>query len=299
MKPSIIFRQYIWLINTILRTGGISLNELKQRWIYDQVADGKPLSRTTFYRHRNDILDMFGIIIDSDTRNGYLYYISNPEVLESRTIESWLLSTLTVGGILMDSMSIKENIILENVSANPDFLSLIIQAIKISHRIEIHYCKFGGQEYHRTVSPYALKLFHRRWYLLAENEQHLATYSLDRIMDIIPTDSSFQKPHNFDPLYYFSEYYGVLTDSTPMSHIIVRAYDNTANYIRTLPLHHSQMIIGCTESHTDFSFDLRPTEDFMKALIEFGSGIEVLEPTSLRNQILAEIEKMQARYKII
>ncbi|MBO6252774.1 MAG: WYL domain-containing protein, partial [Bacteroidaceae bacterium] len=130
MKPALIFHQYIWLINTLRRYRSLTLGQLNRKWMDDEVAEGNPLSRTTFNRHRDAILDMFGVIIDCDNCNGYRYYISNPEVLNEDTIERWMLSTLTVEGVLSDSASIKDRILLENVPAGEEYLSIIIKAIK-------------------------------------------------------------------------------------------------------------------------------------------------------------------------
>ena len=53
------------------------------------------MARSSFNRHRDAILDMFGIIIDCDKRDGYRYHIANAEVLTEETIQNWMLSTLS------------------------------------------------------------------------------------------------------------------------------------------------------------------------------------------------------------
>ena len=108
----------------------MTLGQLNRKWMDDEVAEGNPLSRTTFNRHRDAILDMLGIIIDCDNTNGYRYYISNPDVLNGDSIERWMLSTLTVEGVLSDSAAIKEHILLEDVPAGEEYLSTVIKAIK-------------------------------------------------------------------------------------------------------------------------------------------------------------------------
>ena len=55
MKPSGIFKQYIWLINTIHRAGKITLQELNNRWIQTEMSGGMPMNRITFNRHRLSI----------------------------------------------------------------------------------------------------------------------------------------------------------------------------------------------------------------------------------------------------
>ena len=69
MKPAKIFHQYIWIINTLRAYRKLTLEELNRKWMADGVADGNPLQRVSFYRHRDAILDMFGIVIDCDPRH--------------------------------------------------------------------------------------------------------------------------------------------------------------------------------------------------------------------------------------
>ena len=63
MRNTDTFRQYIWLVNTIQRAKKISFDRIKRLWIEDDLNDSRPLSRTTFFRLRISIDDMFGIRI--------------------------------------------------------------------------------------------------------------------------------------------------------------------------------------------------------------------------------------------
>jgi len=271
MKPALIFQQYIWLINTLRRFQRMTLDDINRRWMDEEVADGNPLSRSSFNRHRDAILDMFGI--------------------------RWMLSTLTVGGVLSDSVSLKDRIILENVPAGEEFLQTIICAIKQNKRILMGYQRFGADSQEKVVSPFALKLFHQRWYLLAFTGHHYATYSLDRMLSVTLTEESFEMPEDFSPQQYFAEYFGVLTDETPMAHVVIRTYGKTPNYLRTLPLHQSQRELSSTAEYTDFSFDIRPTADFIGQLLSHGDDLEVIEPQSLRDQLQQEVERMRSHYR--
>jgi hypothetical protein len=296
MKPAQIFQQYIWIINTLRAYRRQTLEELNQKWQDDQVADGNPLQRSSFNRHRDAILDMFGIIIDCDKKT-YKYYISNEDVLCDDSIERWLFSTLTVHGMLADSAAVKERLVLENAPAGEQYLDIIIRAIRTNRRLRIGYKKFQAEGYEKVVCPYALKLFRQRWYLLALNdEDQMRIYALDRITMLELTDKPFEMPEDFSPQAYFSEYFGVLTNGTPMAHVIVRAHKWMPNYLRTLPLHHSQRELTSTEDYTDFSFDIRPTTDFLGELLRHSDGIEVLEPPELREKMRQMIADTLKRY---
>ena len=290
MKPARIYQQYVWIINALRQYKKLALAELSELWEKDQVIGGDKLERTSFFRHRDAILSMFGVIIECEEKT-HKYYIANPEVLGDGTMEGWMLSTLTVSTVLADSLSLRDYILLENVPAGQEFLQTIILAIKTRRRIMIRYQKFGFESGEKLIAPYALKLFHQRWYLLSHTGNHFATYSLDRMQTVQITDETFEMPVDFKPESYFTEYFGVLTDETPMAHVVVRAYGRTPNYLRTLPLHHSQRELESTDEYTDFSFDIRPTVDFLGELISNSPNIEVLEPADLRQkmkQILAE-----------
>ena len=296
MKKSQIFHQYIWIINTLRTSQGLTFEELAEKWVKDQVADGNALHRSTFNRHRDAIVDMFGIIIECE-KTTYRYYISNTKVLGDDSIERWLFSTLTVNGVLADSVAVKERVVLESVPMGLEYLQTIIQGIRRSCRIRLGYRKFGTEGYEKTVSPYALKLFHQRWYLLARTDTgEMRIYALDRVTKAELTDQSFTMPDDFSPQDYFSEYYGVLTDNTPLARIIVRAYDRTPSYLRTLPLHHSQRELHSTGQYTDFAYHLRPTPDFLGQLLSHGSGLEVMEPEELRQKMRQLIADNLKRY---
>ena len=296
MKQAQIFHQYLWIINTLRTYHKQTFDELNQKWIDDRVAEGNRLQRSSFNRHREAILDMFGIIIDCEPKT-YQYYISNAEALGDDSIESWLFSTLTVHGMLADSAAVKERLVLEDAPAGEQFLAVIIRPIRTNHRLRIGYKKFEADGYEKVVCPYALKLFRQRWYLLALNDlDQMRIYALDRMTMAQMTDETFEMPVDFSAQKYFSEYFGVLTTDTPMAHVIVRAHKWMPNYLRTLPLHHSQRELESTPDYTDFSFDIRPTSDFLGELLRHSEGIEVLQPPDLREKMRQMIAEMLKKY---
>jgi hypothetical protein len=68
------------------------------------------------------------------------------------------------------------------------------------------------------------------------------------------------------------------------------------NYLRTQPLHHSQRELESTPDYTDFSYDIRPTSDFLGELLRHSNGIEVLVPLDLRARMRQMIAETLKRY---
>ena len=106
MTVPVLFREYIWLVNTIYKARKISLSEINDKWIETEMSGGVEFSRTTFHRHKIAIEEMFGIYIDCDRKDGFKYYIGNEYVLQENSVQNWMLSTLSVRFNLQKSIVI-------------------------------------------------------------------------------------------------------------------------------------------------------------------------------------------------
>lgn len=293
MKTYDIFKNYIWLVKTIYKAGYITLEDINDKWIETDMSGGVPLSRSTFNRYRTSIEDIFGLNVDCLIKGGYKYYISNAEVLRKNSIQNWMIDTLSISSILDESMSIQNRIIIEKIPSAKDFLCNIIEAMKTNQDILISYKKFNcDYSYTFSVSPYCLKCFHQRWYMLGfSGVGSPAVYALDRIENAELTDRKFELPSDFDAEGYFSECYGVIVgDATKAERIVLRVSKGLREYYRTLPIHHSQTEITTEDNYSDFEYYLRPTIDFRQEILSHGSSIKVMYPKSLRQIIIQEIK---------
>ena len=301
MKPSGIFKQYIWIINTIYRSKYITLQELNERWVQTEMSEGMPMNRITFNRHRAAIEEMFDISIECQRKGGYFYYIDNEEVFKNNNLQHWLLDSLSISNMLMESSLLKERIMLENIPAGKQYLQPIINAMKQGHKLQMTYHRFGQQEsYTITIEPYAIKVFKQRWYLLAKNPKREAptVYALDRVKQLIETEETFQFPEDFNTEAFFRDCYGVMNTDDKAQRIVIRANAPYMNYVRTLPLHHSQKEIKTTDQYADFEFYLKPTFDFRQELLAQGHDVEVLLPAQFRKEMKEMLEKMLSRYQL-
>lgn len=291
MKSYALFQQYIWLVNTIHRYRKLTLEEINRHWMETEMSEGLPIARSTFNRHRDAILDMFGVIIECDRKNGFRYYIYNAEVLEEDTIQNWMLSTLSVNSMLAESRGVHERILLERIPSEGENLHKFIEAMKRSLRIEVCYRKYGSAETKSTMilEPYFVKLFNKRWYALvkfADPDGLLFLLALDRISSLTLTDQKFEYDKDFDPAGWFKNCYGIVRDSdVPVEKVVIRAFGKEANYLRDLPLHHSQIEIVTEDDHSDFELTLSPTADFWTPLMSRGSAIKILHPQWLADEI--------------
>ncbi len=295
--------KYIWVVNALYRAGnrGLSLKELSDKWERDDnVGRGEPLPRQTFNRWKDNILMSFGLNIDCRLKGGYRYYISNPESLADGELSRWLLDAYSTANTLSQNASLKDRILVEEIPSSRHFLTDIVEAMKVNHIVMATYRNFQ----HKTpatfpIAPYCLKMFQKRWYVLARsvNEDRLRIYCLDRFEAVEPTEQHFKLPSDFDAKDYFSTFFGVVVDETvPVQLVVVRAYGSHQHYMRSLPLHPSQVELRACEDHADFELKLRPTYDFIMGLLHFGNMIEVLEPQSLREAMKGWVSGLAELY---
>ena len=290
--------KYVWLVETIYNAGRITYDDINKKWQQEDF-DGKELPLRTFHKWRIAVEEMFGLNIECERKGGYHYYIGNPEEIENRGLRSWLLSTISVSNLLLDSQQLKSRILLEEVPSGVKYLSLIIDAMKTGNVVQIEYQSFWRKESSTLIlKPYCVRLFKQRWYLLAYNSDYneLRTYSLDRIQDFKKLAETFTIPDSFNAQEYFENYYGIIVKRGEVEDVKLRASKEQANYLRSLKLHHSQQEVETHEDYSIFTYRLCPELDFIIEIMSMGERVEVLEPKQLRNQIAESAEQLSRLY---
>ncbi|MDE6649547.1 MAG: WYL domain-containing protein [Muribaculaceae bacterium] len=298
-------KKCLWVLDTIYRTGGISYKDMADRWEREHGHDemGK-LSNSTFRYYIGVLQDLFDVNIDCIASDGYKYRITSEHDLDSRQAKSWLLSAFAVNNILSANRTLEGRVIYEDIPSGEKFLLPILDAMRQDKEIDIFYTPFyrSDPKFHH-VQPYVVKVNQRRWYLLCKNPQTNTMYhlALDRIVKVELTDIPFTIDPNFDVESYYDAAFGVITgmeDEYDIEKIRIKVYNDyhRADYLRTLPLHKSQVVIDSTPEYTIFEYRLRPTDDFLSAILALGGDAEVLSPEWYCEYVRDEIVRLQQRY---
>lgn len=293
------FKRYVWLLDTIMQHGHITLMDLDDLWRRSALNnEGEPLPPRTFHNHREAILDMFGIDIKFDKTLGY--YISN-EDMNANGIRNWLMTSLSVNNLINESSSLRDRIILEKIPSSQDYLRAIITAMKEGKMLEMEYQNFKDtQEYKLVVAPYCVKLFKQRWYVAAKPSdcKDLRIYALDRIQGLRQTLRSFTVPEKFDAREYFCNWFGIVHDEEnykPQT-IRLKVWDRQRHYFRTLRLHDSQQEVEVHDDWSIFEYFMAPTWDLEMDLLQYNDWVEVLEPLSLREMMKEHAQNITDLY---
>lgn len=292
-----LFNRYIWLVDTIYRSGKITFDEINRKWLRNDLSGGKKIPLRTFHNHRIAIEEMFDINIECD-KSTYEYFIANAEDIQRGGVRTWLLNTFAVNNLINESHKLKSRIQFENIPSGQNHLTTIIESMRDGLKLRVSYQSFGVQSPAEfKVEPYLVKVFKQRWYLVGRSDK-LRIYALDRLLQCDSTSENFKLPANFDAEAYFQDCYGIINvDDISVQYVTIRVATYQAYYLRALPLHHSQTETETNETHTTFRFYLKPTFDFRQELLSLGDDVEVLQPEWFRLEAKHEVELMAEKYK--
>lgn len=284
MSTAGLINRYVWFVTTIYNRGPISLTDLQHRY-ESRFGRGEELSERQFHRYTDAVEELFDIEIKySRSQRGYV--IADREGIDNMGMRKWLIQTFSVNNILHESQELKNRILLENVPSGQQHLTTIVDAMRESVALSMTYQSFWKDEPSTfEVEPYCVKLFEQRWYMLGKSEGYddLRIYALDRIKALEPIERKFKLPKKFDAAKFFEDYYGIIIsdDDYDVCPVALLADAKQSNYLRTLPLHHSQVEVERNDEYSIFEYRLCPTFDFRQKVLSMGGSIEVLAPQEL------------------
>ncbi len=288
----------VWLVDTIRRYGRITRRQLNECWLRSPYSQGKPLSRRTFYNHRDAVEELFNLCIECDPST-YEYYIAHDDS-NGESIANWMLNSMSLQDTLAGSRDVADRIFVENVPSAREHLSTIIDSLKQNHPVRFSYHPYTRSlpTHGICIEPYFIKLFKQRWYLIGRNveEQRIKTYALDRMKDVVALPESFSLPDDFDANDYFKDAYGIVVTQSDVRKVVLKVEARQAKYFAALPLHSSQHQT-IADGYSLFTYRLRITDDFIEELLSHGSHITVLEPAELRARIIQELTSSLKAYE--
>ena len=281
MSTAGLINRYVWFVTTIYNRGPITLEEIQHRF-ESHFGRGEELSERQFHRYTDAVEELFDIEIKySRSQRGYV--IADREGIYNMGMRKWLIQTFSVNNILHENQDLKNRILLENVPSGQHHLTTIVDAMREGVALSMTYHSFHREEPSTfEVEPYCIKLFEQRWYMLGMSDK-LRIYALDRIKELEPTERKFKLPKKFDAAKFFEDYYGIIIsdDDYEVCRVALQVDAQQSNYLRTLPLHHSQVEVERNDEYSIFEYRLCPTFDFRQKILSMGGAIEVLAPQKL------------------
>ena len=183
-----------------------------------------------------------------------------------------------------------------------DNIEVLGKAILHKHPVRLKYKPFDHDAFYTNVHPYYLKQYNNRWFLMAwsEEKSSIFNYAIDRIISIKHLSKPFKQTEiDFDE--YFDDVVGVtLRQNAKTEKLLLRVDKKSIDYIRTKPLHNTQVELKEMETENEVYLQLKVkvNVELKMLLFSYSDAVEVLKPVWLRSFFAEKIKKMNGMYKV-
>ena len=292
--------RYVWLLNTLMQRKSLTFKEICDLWDRSSLNDGKALALRTFHQHREAIAELFGVEIVCDT-NSYKYSIAQPEELKNNSAQQWLFNSFAISNTIEAGRNMKDRILFEEIPSGAEFAQTVVDAMQQNKVLFVDYKPFQGEKFELYLQPYAMRVYNQRWYVVGRFKESgsIRNIALDRILHMEITDEVFSLPEEFDASDYYAHTVGIfVNEALKPQRVVLRTYGVSTEYMRTVPLHHSQREIATNgNEYSDFEYYLNLTPELTGKLLSKGDWVEVLEPKSLREEVKKYADSISNLYR--
>lgn len=203
----------------------------------------------------------------------------------------------------------------KNISENSTLLAELYRAISSKAVINLFYHTFSDNaEKSVELSPYLLKEYNNRWFLLASpfDSDRILSFALDRIDKVEYTSGNSYKESSDDFNERYEDIVGItFYEDKPIERILLWVSDKSKNYVNTKPIHGSQRHLSAIEqekwhsmypqfSSGDFyTIDCIENYELIRELSSFGAELIVISPSHISKKIYEVAMTTLDRYNSI
>lgn len=270
---------------------------------YRVTIDTKRKGRVIYYKYRDSSFSIFSRELSQEDRDRVVQAMELLRKFEGMPQFEWVEEmSARFSTTLYGNKESKPIIGFEDSSYNKGmhFFTPLIQVIKERITIELTYKSFRMKEEQMfNVSPYYLKQYNNRWYLLARRigYEKLGNYPLDRIVSFKNAGVPFEEC-DIDFEEYFEDVIGVTVPEEESQIVELWLAPDQLNYIETKPLHGSQTIVYRDEKGGIVRYDLKLNYELEQKILSFGEKAEVLAPLELKERIKSRVSDCLKKYQI-
>lgn len=184
------------------------------------------------------------------------------------------------------------------------FVSRLYQSIQRKEALTIIYHSFKvNADIRYDISPYLLKEYRNRWFLICTNHQFtsdIQILAVDRMVSIERNRSIHFLPNTLiDVEHFFDDVIGVSKSLNQLSETVHLWFDaNQAPYVLTKPLHASQQLI---QQFPDGAIEVKIRVvlnfELEREILGFGEHVCVIAPEALREKIFQKHQQAAGLYQ--
>jgi predicted DNA-binding transcriptional regulator YafY len=167
-----------------------------------------------------------------------------------------------------------------------------------ARQVEIVYRAASTKEVSsRRVDPYQVWAMNGSFYLigLCHLRGAVRTFAMDRIKALTILDATFHRPKDFSLEDYLESAFRVMRGDPEV--VEARFTARAAHVIRERVWHPTQEIRELDDGGLILTFEVAVNYEVISWMLGFGSAAEVLQPKSLRDRIIRELQAAEAMYR--
>ena len=183
------------------------------------------------------------------------------------------------------------------------WIPLILDAISKNESIEILYKGYGKEQKKKHISPYILKQYQNRWFLVAydyncKRVEKTNNFSLDGILEINPSHQKYFIDYTFDINDYFKYSIGVWHIHNAKPIIVQLEINRNIEIVLANPIHHTQKIISYKKGEPlKIEIEVYNSPELETLILSFGDSCRVLSPQIVIDKIKQLTNSINSFYK--
>ncbi len=180
------------------------------------------------------------------------------------------------------------------------WLELLLKAIIQQKTVKVVYQSYGGEAKTHELSPYLLKEYRNRWYVIGYSDriQNTLVLALDRIQSATLSKGLYYKDRDFNSAEFFKYSIGITqVHGLEPEEVILSFTPFQAQYILSQPLHHSQEVILENDKEVRIKLTVYITQELKMAVLAFGAEVKVIQPKSFKQAIVDSAKKVLKNYQ--
>lgn len=181
-----------------------------------------------------------------------------------------------------------------------EYLSTLVKAVHERKKVTFTYQKFNADTSKTYVfEPFSLKEYLSLWYVIGwvEEYQEVRTFALDRITSLEMLYDTQEKRETFENKRFFDNVLGISRPDDEKQKVVLQFTTLQGKYIKTSPIHHTQKIIKNESDEFVIELTLIPNHELMMKILSYGANVKVIEPVSLKNDVLNYLQKSIDNYQ--
>jgi len=176
-------------------------------------------------------------------------------------------------------------------------IRLLNESVLSQRTISIEYrTGRSGEKSVRELDPYRVWYRNGGLYVIGHDHRsgEIRTFAVDRILAISATSNPFEIDEGFDFESTISSAFGVISE-VPVA-VRIRFEPAWRSHVMEHNWHPSQKISELEDGSIELFMEVGGSAELRNWVMSFGSAAEVLEPASLRSDVIAELRAASERY---